>query len=301
MRKMKECDKIKEEEKQDRLALSREKKRKYGMKKISKEENMRLRKRTGERLEIATAKANLWKKFREGKDDLNEREVAAWEGIRTSVMELEEDGRWKNKEEGDEQLDKVNFVLRRGKLLGGGQVRDEDKVEGGAREGDAEGAQDQVDEMGNRDQAGHDLEGGQGQHGGRGNPKEHNKIQRRGIKRGLCEGGHEKESLIRRYDQSDQSVSAREISRDASISSFRWGEGGGQDQGGLVQGGEPIHGGEGIKSNSFTARKVSAKVSAKIVPMTKNKKGEGGGQDQDGGVQVGGTDPGEGRGLTLDV
>ena len=201
-------------------------------------------------------------------------------------------------------------MMRRGELLGGGHVRDEDKVEGGAREGDAEGAQDQVDEMGNRDQAGHDLEGGQGQHGGRGNPKEHNKIQRRGIKRGLCEGGHEegggmahgeKESLIRRYDQSDQSVSTIEISEDASISRFKWGEGGGQDQGGLVQGGETIHGGEGITSTSFTARKVSAKVSAKIVPMTKNKKGEGGGQDQDGGVQVGGTDPGEGRGLTLDV
>ena len=143
--------------------------------------------------------------------------------------------------------------------------------------------------MGNRDQAGHDLERGQGQHGGRGNPKEHNKIQRRGIKRGLCEGGHD--------DQSDQSVSAREISRDASISSFRWGEGGGQDQGGLVQGGEPIHGGEGIKSNSFTARKVSAKVSAKIVPMTKIKMREGGGQDQDGRVQVGGTKPGGGKDL----
>ena len=78
------------------------------------------RKRTEERLEITTAKANLWKKFREGKDDLNGREVAAWEGIRTSVMELEEDGRWKNNEEGDEQLDKVNFVMRRGKLLGVG-------------------------------------------------------------------------------------------------------------------------------------------------------------------------------------
>ena len=238
LRKMKECERIREEEKQDRLALAREKKRKYGIKKISKEENQRLKKRTGERLEIASAKANLWKKFREGGEDLSEREVAAWEAVRTSVMELEEDGRWRNPEEGDEKLEGVHFVMRRGELLGGGHVRDEDKVEGGAREGDAEGAQDQVDEMGNRDQAGHDLERGQGQHGGRGNPKEHNKIQGRGIKRGLCEGGHD-----------DQSVSAREISRDASISSFGWGEGGGQDQGGLVQGGEPIHGGEGIKSN----------------------------------------------------
>ena len=91
LRKMKECERIREEEKQDRLALAREKKRKYGIKKISKEENQRLKKRTGERLEIASAKANLWKKFREGGEDLSEREVAAWEAVRTSVMELEED------------------------------------------------------------------------------------------------------------------------------------------------------------------------------------------------------------------
>ena len=121
-------------------------------------------------MEIASAKANLWKKFREGGEDLSEREVAALEAVRTSVMELEEDGRWRNPEEGDEKLEGVHFVMRRGELLGGGQVRDEGKVEGGAREGDTEGAQDQVNEMGNRDQAGHDLEGGQGQHGGRCNP-----------------------------------------------------------------------------------------------------------------------------------
>ena len=91
LRKMKECERIREEEKQDRLALAREKKRKYGIKKISKEENQRLKKRTGERLEIASAKGNLWKKFREGGEDLSEIEVAAWEAVRTSVMELEED------------------------------------------------------------------------------------------------------------------------------------------------------------------------------------------------------------------
>ena len=101
MRKIKECERIRAEEREDRLALAREKKRKYGIRRISKEENLRLTKRTGERLEIASAKANLWKKFREGGDDLSEREVAAWEAVRTSVMELEEDGRWRNPEEGD--------------------------------------------------------------------------------------------------------------------------------------------------------------------------------------------------------
>jgi hypothetical protein len=122
LRKMKECERIREEEKQDRLALTREKKRKYGIKKISKEENQRLKKRTGERLEIASSKANFRKKFREGGEDLSEREVAAWEAVRTSVMELEEDGRWRNPEEGDEKLEGVHFVMRREELLGGGQV-----------------------------------------------------------------------------------------------------------------------------------------------------------------------------------
>ena len=45
--KLKEFDRIKEEEKQDRLALVRVEKMKYGIQKISKEENLRLRKRTG--------------------------------------------------------------------------------------------------------------------------------------------------------------------------------------------------------------------------------------------------------------
>jgi hypothetical protein len=70
VRKMKECDRIREEERMDRLAIVREKKRKYGIKRISKEENMRLKKRTEERLEIASAKENLWKKFRDRDQDL---------------------------------------------------------------------------------------------------------------------------------------------------------------------------------------------------------------------------------------
>jgi hypothetical protein len=36
-RKIKECDRIREEEKKDRLAVVREKKRKYGIKRLSKE------------------------------------------------------------------------------------------------------------------------------------------------------------------------------------------------------------------------------------------------------------------------
>ena len=46
MRKIQECDRIKEEEKKDRLAVVKEMKRWYGLKKISKEENERIKMRT---------------------------------------------------------------------------------------------------------------------------------------------------------------------------------------------------------------------------------------------------------------
>ena len=46
--------------------------------------------------------------------------MAAWEGVRTSVMLLEEDGRWRNPDEEDEKLGCVTFVMnKRGELLGG--------------------------------------------------------------------------------------------------------------------------------------------------------------------------------------
>ena len=60
-RRIEECDRIKEEEKIDRLAIAREKKKRYGLKKLSVEENMRLKGRTEDRLEIARAKENYWK------------------------------------------------------------------------------------------------------------------------------------------------------------------------------------------------------------------------------------------------
>ena len=55
-RQIEECKRIREEEKKDRLAVVRVKKRKYGLKRLSKEENMRITLRTEERLEIAKAK-----------------------------------------------------------------------------------------------------------------------------------------------------------------------------------------------------------------------------------------------------
>ena len=64
--KIKECERIKEEEKNDRLAIANEKRKRYGLKRLNKEENMRIKKRTEERLELAQAKANYWKWYRGG-------------------------------------------------------------------------------------------------------------------------------------------------------------------------------------------------------------------------------------------
>ena len=67
-------ERIMEEEKKDRLAIASQKKKIYGLKRLNKEENSRLKKRTEERLELSQAKANYWKWHRgegraESKDD----------------------------------------------------------------------------------------------------------------------------------------------------------------------------------------------------------------------------------------
>ena len=61
-----EIKKIKEQEKKERLEIVAEKKRRYGLQKISKEENRRIGERTKERIEIANARANYWKLHRGG-------------------------------------------------------------------------------------------------------------------------------------------------------------------------------------------------------------------------------------------
>ena len=112
-RRILEFDRIREEEKLDRLALVKVKKLKYGRSRASKEENMRLKKRTEERLEISQAKANLWKKFREGPVNLNEEEFKAWETVSRSVKELEEHGSWIDQEEaGEMRTLAVEFTLK---------------------------------------------------------------------------------------------------------------------------------------------------------------------------------------------
>ena len=88
-----ECDRIREEEKIDRLAIAREKKKRYGLKKLSQEENRRLKGRTEDRLEIARAKENYWKRFRgKEEEDMEEEERKAWNAIKEGISTLEENG-----------------------------------------------------------------------------------------------------------------------------------------------------------------------------------------------------------------
>jgi hypothetical protein len=133
---MKECDRIREEKKMDRLAVVREKKRKYGIKRISKEENMRLKKRTEERFEVASAKENLWRKFRDKNKDLapTGEEAEAWEGLRASVMELEENVIWRETGEEAAHLHQLRIRVRIERLGPGGQVQMGEEGHGGAEE-----------------------------------------------------------------------------------------------------------------------------------------------------------------------
>ena len=72
-RRIEECERIKEEDRRDRLAIAKEKKKRYGLKRLSKDENKRLKQRTEERIEIARAKENYWKKYRDkGDKDMEE-------------------------------------------------------------------------------------------------------------------------------------------------------------------------------------------------------------------------------------
>ena len=94
-RRIAECKQIKEEEKADRLAIVREKKKRYGLKGLSKEESKRLRSSTEDKIMMATARANLWKRFRDpgSKDiDMEQEEMKAWDGIKKSLDDLGEGG-----------------------------------------------------------------------------------------------------------------------------------------------------------------------------------------------------------------
>ena len=115
--------------------------------------------------------------------------MAAWEGVRDSVMELEEDGRWRDQEEGDTRS--IKFKMKR-ELLGG-------RVQEEVRAKEDEGKRELMDDGPHVECV---LEGVQDQHGGRGNQMREGQDPKRGLKRGNEGGGR-----MSPDDQSDQSGS----------------------------------------------------------------------------------------------
>ena len=94
-----------------RIAIAKEKR--YGLKRLSKEENKRLKLRTEERIEIARAKENYWRKYRDRKvNDMKEEEKEAWIHVDNGILMFEEDGAW-IKEERRMSKEKVANVEKR--------------------------------------------------------------------------------------------------------------------------------------------------------------------------------------------
>ena len=112
-RRLEECERIREEEKRDRLAVVAMKRKRYGVKNLSKEETMRLKTRKEERLEIAEAGSNLWKRMRKG-EIMEEEGLSLWEEVYKNVINLqEEDDVW---ERDNEALRFSADMLKRSRL-----------------------------------------------------------------------------------------------------------------------------------------------------------------------------------------
>ena len=66
-----------------------EKKKRYGITRLSKEESRRLKERTEDKVTLALARGNYWKRYREGHDEDDEEETAkAWAMLRESILSL---------------------------------------------------------------------------------------------------------------------------------------------------------------------------------------------------------------------
>ena len=127
-RRIEEIERIHEEEKKDRLAVVREKKKRYGISRLSKEENQRLKLRTEDRMIIARAKENLWKRFREKEEvkEIVEEELNAWEDMQLEMSrrrifqkkEILRSGGQEEKAEmiGTEETGRVGVMVRKRKV-----------------------------------------------------------------------------------------------------------------------------------------------------------------------------------------
>ena len=76
---------------------------------------MTIRVRTEERLELARARENLWKKFREEKEtpEMSEDEKDAWENRKKSIIDIEEEEKGLKWRSNGREIEKV---IIRGKL-----------------------------------------------------------------------------------------------------------------------------------------------------------------------------------------
>ena len=92
------------EEKEDRIAVIREKRKRYGTKGMNKDENQNLKRRTEEKKELAMAKSNYWKWHRGGgKGEKREENAPRWENLKKAITEL--DNRELKRRESDGGLD----------------------------------------------------------------------------------------------------------------------------------------------------------------------------------------------------
>ena len=93
-RRLEECERIKKEEKEDRLAIVRVKKRKYGLKRLSKDEGAKMRMRSEERILLATARENLWRMSRSPLEILDDEDEEAWGVVREGLLEFTAEDDW---------------------------------------------------------------------------------------------------------------------------------------------------------------------------------------------------------------
>ena len=111
--------------------------KRYGVKKMSKEENMRLKMRTEERLEIATAKTNFWRNHRrQGQgEEIWEEEAVAWENIKVGILILEE-AEWIVKEDDMRLLNTnpTNQIILKSPILEVGEEQEAKRMEEGTKE-----------------------------------------------------------------------------------------------------------------------------------------------------------------------
>ena len=130
-RKVTECEKMKQEAKEDRLAVSRMKKKRFGIKRLSKEENKRLKERAEDRILLAKARGNLWKLARNPEErDMEDREEEAWRVMGEGAMEFTEKDDW----EDDYKVD-IEGLLSGGLMK---KPRLEVKMRSGSRSGEQE-------------------------------------------------------------------------------------------------------------------------------------------------------------------